>query len=448
MSESSNSSRPTTQRKRQLSATATASPPTSPALENSNDYDIGQQKSSMLETLSTVACQLRERVHWGEKKKSDGEDDKDAPVGANPYELLKALRSSSSIFATSKDNISTGSAVVPEVFLPRSFKGIARSVSNKSPTISSTASLTSGASSEKASISSTRSISFENIDDEKDNSNTSAKTADHEATAAQDIEEIPETDGNADHLQVETKDVRNKRMRLLRVVVRSIYERCYDQLLHATNNHSVEAMMEDFLRAARPDIATKIKYWDRTSLMKSLATGEDINNYRSSLCSPNPLGLPNQVELTGLQIDGLRKLLHHVFKMMPDSIFVQHGNVKFIDEEEEKGRAVIKAVGAFTLMGTAVMHTSLRDLHHCMPFIAAQHPMFHDPLTNCPTVTGSLVTGISSLLSNIPLSITVDVGLEVGVYVIVHFDKHCNKMLRMEFHYFVEKSKPFSGLPY
>ncbi len=52
---------------------------------------------------------------------------------------------------------------------------------------------------------------------------------------------------------------------------------------------------------------------------------------------------------------------------------------------------------------------------------------------------GSILTGVTSILSNIPLSITVDISVEISGYVVSHFDALTNKLLRLEFHYYRRK---------
>ncbi len=96
-----------------------------------------------------------------------------------------------------------------------------------------------------------------------------------------------------------------------------------------------------------------------------------------------------------------------------------------------------------SFIGTSIIHTSLKELHECMPFIAVQHPLLYNTQSPQPTMVGTLVNGVSSLLSNVPLSITVDVGFELDGYTICHFDVISNRVCKLEFHYFCAKTYPF-----
>jgi hypothetical protein len=170
-----------------------------------------------------------------------------------------------------------------------------------------------------------------------------------------------------------------------------------------------------------------------------------LPNVTSSSSSPspnnlvNPVGVPNYVEITGVEAKPLSNVLECFFRTVPDSLILPRSDVTVIDDNN----GVIRSISAFTVIGTAILHTSLYDMHQCMPFFAQQHPSLYDPISRQPTLLSSVITTMSSLLANVPLSLTLDVGIELDGYVIAHFDKETNKIFRAEFHYFITKTKAF-----
>jgi hypothetical protein len=238
---------------------------------------------------------------------------------------------------------------------------------------------------------------------------------------------------------------------MLRPVGESMYKRIFDEFLFASNGHDDDLMIDGFLRYSRPDVVTVAKHWNRQDFFQSLNNtsvyqSAPPRNDNANLIAPflastaaNPFGLPDNIEIKGFQTDALRGMLKNIFTIMPDSIVCQRSGVKVIDHHN----GVIRSVAQMSLVGTAVLHTSTKDIHGFMPYIASSHPALQDPETKQPTLAGSLVNGISSLLSNVPLSITLDVGLEIDGYMMYHFDATCNKVFRLEFHYFRAKTNPF-----
>lgn len=237
-----------------------------------------------------------------------------------------------------------------------------------------------------------------------------------------------------------------KKPKILRVVSRSIPDRCYDMFLHGANAHCSQTIIDNFLNATLPNVVTVVQYHNQRTMNELLGMHCDADNENTQ----NPFGFQDRIEVAGYQLDGLKQLIDQVFTLMPDSVLVQNDNVRVLNQDEVEGAlsegksATLKVCSSVSLIGTAIVHTSLHDLNQCMPFLVAQHPSLVNPENQNLTIPGSMLMGLSSILSNIPLSITLDVGVEVSAYIITHFELPSYKESRVEFHYYRTKTRPFA----
>ncbi len=256
-----------------------------------------------------------------------------------------------------------------------------------------------------------------------------------------------------------TQTVNNKRIKtnkkqriyhhkVLHTVSKCLYESVFDDLIFGFNVHDPNQLTCKILRLGKPDIMVASYYWTSSSIFEAhhsfsttlKQTPQHCIQTTQSTDTPDPLGLGTYQEVTGLQEDAMKTILQEVFDRMPDGLMVLRENVQVIDSDD----GIVRSIAPVVLIGIAIIHTSLKDLYTCMPFIATQHPILHNTVSDQPTLIGNVLNGVTTMLSNIPISISLDVSVELEGYLMVYFDKKTNDAFRIEYHYFRAKTIPFA----